>query len=68
VSTSAYYAGFKTPENTDKSKPKEMLETKARHLFYAHQHTYGYRRLAEALPSTSLNGPAGLKGPLSQAF
>jgi hypothetical protein len=55
VSASAYYAWVKTPEHTDKTRQKAVLEVKARQLFDGHKQTYGYRRLSDAL------GKVGLK-------
>jgi len=55
VSASAFYAWLKTPTDTDKTQQKAVLEAKARQLFDGHKHTYGYRRLSDAL------GKAGLK-------
>jgi|CXWL01.1.fsa_nt_gi transposase InsO family protein len=55
VSASAFYAWLKTPADTDKTQQKAALEAKARQLFDDHKHTYGYRRLSDAL------GKAGLK-------
>jgi len=55
VSASAFYAWLKTPEDTDKTQQKAVLEAKACQLFDDHKHTYGYRRLSDAL------GKAGLK-------
>ena len=49
VSASAFYAWLKRPEATDKARRKAALETKARELFDDHRHTYGYRRLSDAL-------------------
>jgi putative transposase len=49
VSTSAFYAWLKTPEDTDKARQKAVLEAKARQLFDGHKKTYGYRRLSDAL-------------------
>jgi hypothetical protein len=37
VSSSAFYGWSKTPENTDKTKPKEALEAKACEFFEAHK-------------------------------
>jgi transposase InsO family protein len=54
VSTSAYYAWVKTPEETDKIKQKSVLEAKARQLFDEHKQTYGYRRLCDALRKAGL--------------
>jgi putative transposase len=55
VSTSAFYTWLKTPEDSEKSQRKAALEAKARQLFDDHRHTYGYRRLSDAL------GKAGMK-------
>ena len=55
VSSSAFYAWLKTPEDSEKAQRKAVLEAKARQLFEDHRHTYGYRRLSDAL------GKAGIK-------
>ena len=55
VSTSAFYAWLKTPEDSDKAQRKAVLEAKARQLFNDHKQTYGYRRLSNEL------GKAGIK-------
>lgn len=55
VSTSAFYAWVKKPEDTDKIREKEVLETKARQLFNENRQIYGYRRLSDAL------GKVGIK-------
>jgi hypothetical protein len=55
MEVSAYYAWVKTPEHTDKTRQKAVLEAKARQLFDDHKQTYGYRRLSDAL------GKAGMK-------
>ena len=48
VSTSAFYAWIKTPEDTDKKRLKSQLETKAIQLFEENKKIYGSRRLSEA--------------------
>ena len=48
VSTSAFYAWIKTPEDTDKKILKKQLETKAVQLFEENKKIYGSRRLSEA--------------------
>ena len=48
VSTSAFYAWVKTPEDTDKKILKKQLETKAVQLFEENKKVYGSRRLSEA--------------------
>jgi putative transposase len=55
VSNSTFYEWLKTPEDTDKTRQREALESKARQLFDGHRQTYGYRRLSDAL------GKAGMK-------
>jgi putative transposase len=55
VSTSAFYAWVKNPGDTDRTRKREVLEAKARQLFYEHKQTYGYRRLSDAL------GKVGIK-------
>jgi transposase len=55
VGASAFYVWLKTPADTDKVRQKEELEAKAHQLFNDHKHTYGYRRLSDAL------GKAGMK-------
>jgi transposase InsO family protein len=54
VSASAYYAWANTPENTEKTKQKAVLETKATELFYGHKQIYGYRRLSDALDKVGI--------------
>lgn len=49
VSTSAFYAWLKRPEDSDKAQRKAVLEAKARQLFNDHKQTYGYRRLSNEL-------------------
>jgi len=49
VSTSAYYAWKKQPEWTEKAQQKELLEIKTRELFEMSRHSYGTRRLSDAL-------------------
>ena len=49
VSTSAFYAWLKTPEDSDKAQRKAVLEAKARQLFDDHKQIYGYRRLSNEL-------------------
>ena len=48
VSTSAYYAWAKIPEDTDKEKLQKQLEAKAIELFEENKNVYGSRRLSEA--------------------
>ena len=48
VSTSAFYAWSKTPEDTDKKLLEKQLEGKAVQLFEENRKTYGSRRLSEA--------------------
>ena len=55
VSASAFYAWVKKPGDTDRIRKREVLEAKARQLFYEHKQTYGYRRLSDAL------GKVGIK-------
>ena len=55
VSASAFYAWLKTPADTDKTQQKAALEAKPRQLFDDHKHTYGYRRLSDALKWTLLS-------------
>jgi len=55
VSSSAFYAWVKKPEDTDKIRQKAALEAKARLLFNDRKQTYGYRRLSHEL------GKAGIK-------
>jgi len=55
VSSSAFYAWSKKPDDTDRIRKREVLESKARQLFDEHKQTYGYRRLSDAL------GKAGIK-------
>ena len=49
VSTSAFYAWAKTPEDTDKKILQKQLEAKAIELFEENKDVYGPRRLSEAL-------------------
>ena len=55
VSTSAFYEWFKNPGDTDRIRKREVLEGKARQLFYEYKQIYGYRRLSDAL------GKVGMK-------
>jgi transposase InsO family protein len=55
VSSGAFYAWAKKPEDTDKTRQRAALEAKARQLFDDHKQTYGYRRLSNEL------GKAGMK-------
>lgn len=55
VSASAFYAWIKKPRDNDRIRKREVLEGKARQLFYEHKQTYGYRRLSDVL------GKAGIK-------
>jgi len=55
VSPSAFYAWAKKPGDTDRIRKREVLEAKARQLFYEHKQTHGYRRLSDAL------GKVGIK-------
>ena len=48
VSTSAFYAWAKTPEDTDKKLLQKQLEAKVVQLFEENRKTYGSRRLSEA--------------------
>ena len=48
VSTSAYYAWAKIPEDTDKKRLQKQLEAKAIELFEENKNVYGSRRLSEA--------------------
>jgi putative transposase len=48
VSTSAFYAWAKTPEDTDKKILQKQLEAKAIELFEENKNVYGSRRLSEA--------------------
>ena len=48
VSTSAYYAWAKIPEDTDKEGLQRQLEAKAIELFEENKNVYGSRRLSEA--------------------
>ena len=48
VSTSAFYAWSKTPEETDKKAQQKQLEAKAIQLFAENKQVYGSRRLSEA--------------------
>jgi transposase InsO family protein len=48
VSTSAFYAWAKTPEDTDKKVRQKQLEAKAVQLFEENKKVYGSRRLSEA--------------------
>ncbi len=45
----AYYAWKKQPEWTEKAQQKERLEIKTRELLEASKHSYGTRRLSDAL-------------------
>ena len=49
VSTSAFYAWAKTPEDTDKKIRQKQLEAKVRQLFEDNKKVYDSRRLSEAL-------------------
>ena len=49
VSTSAYYAWKNQPERTEKTQQKKRLEDKTRELFEMSKHSYGTRRLSDAL-------------------
>jgi putative transposase len=48
VSTSAFYAWNKAPEDTDKKVLQKQLEAKAIQLFDENKKIYGSRRLSEA--------------------
>jgi transposase InsO family protein len=48
VSTSAFYAWAKAPEEPDKKGQQKQLEAKAIQLFDENKHVYGSRRLSEA--------------------
>ena len=48
VSTSAFYAWAKTPEDTDKKVLQKQLEAKAIELFEENKNVQGSRRLSEA--------------------
>ncbi len=48
VSTSAFYAWSKAPEDTDKKILKKQIEAKAVLLFEENKKIYGARRLSEA--------------------
>lgn len=48
VSTSAFYAWSRMPEESDKKTLKKQLETKAAQLFEENKKVYGSRRLSEA--------------------
>lgn len=48
VSTSAFYAWSKAPENTDKKTLQKQLEARAIELFDENKKTYGSRRLSDA--------------------
>jgi putative transposase len=48
VSTSAFYAWTKAPEETDKKGQQKQLEAKAIQLFHENKQVYGSRRLAKA--------------------
>lgn len=48
VSTSAFYAWAKAPEETDKNGQQKQLEAKAIQLFDENKQVYGSRRLSEA--------------------
>ena len=48
VSTSAFYAWAKMPDDTDKKIRKKQLEAKAIELFGENKNVYGSRRLSEA--------------------
>lgn len=48
VSTSAFYAWTKAPDETDKKGQQKQLETKAIQLFDENKQVYGSRRLSEA--------------------
>lgn len=54
VSTSAFYAWIKKPEDADKTREKEVLETKARQLFNENKQIHGYRRLSDALGKVAI--------------
>jgi len=54
VSPSAFYAWTRKPEDTDRIREREVLEGKARQLFYEHKQTYGYRRLSDALDKAGI--------------
>ncbi len=49
VSTSAYYAGSKQPETTEKTNENKKLETKIRQILDDFKQTYGSRRLVGEL-------------------
>ena len=55
VSPSAFYAWVKNPGDNDRTRKREVLEAKARQLFYEYKQIYGYRRLSDAL------GKVGIK-------
>jgi len=71
VSTSAFYAWAKTPEDTDKKIQQKQLEAKAIELFEENKNVYGSRRLSEAfikgraLYSEAINEQIGLKATLT---
>ena len=52
VSTSAFYAWSKTPEDTDKKLLEKQLEAKALQLFEENRKTYGSRRLSISIYTT----------------
>jgi putative transposase len=49
VSTSAYYAWVRRPEDTDNSVKRKQLEQQAEKIFAESKHSYGSRRLSDAL-------------------
>lgn len=49
VSTSAYYAWVRRPEDTDNSVKRKQLEQQAEKIFAESKNSYGSRRLSDAL-------------------
>jgi putative transposase len=54
VSTSAYYAWVKQPEDTDKHTKRQKLEQQTVKIFEASKCTYGSRRLSDELKKVDL--------------
>jgi hypothetical protein len=54
VSTSAFYAWCKQPEDSEKTKKKQSLKDKVSQVFIENKQCYGSRRLSNELKNKDL--------------
>jgi putative transposase len=55
VSTSAFYAWTKRPEESERVKAREDLKTKIRQIFNDNKQIYGSRRISKELKKAGIN-------------